>query len=531
MTRTVRLPPLEYVLFVDVDDEGEPSAAARVAMQAMAEAWNVSHVSQFEWHDEGGFETLGVVLPDGAHDAERDAVEHHLAQFERSSGIAAARGILPPYRTAEQHASAGFIAVLGGGAPPGFVTNAFASSGPRPSCAVCGRNGADEDRAQLRPLVIDSAFLRRTAAEQGQPVPDIINAEGGRLLVSSAVQAHLTSFGARGHSLVDVLDTETGQPSTDYALLRASTSWAGPCGVHTPCDPEGCPGCGHGRQSLGEAHVPRAATASLDFLATDPGGFAGLHVSRALFASLLDVGLGPLTAFGSIQTCDCAAPVLSPRSSTKPTDQTSLTATLEAMVSFVRAPSPMGHLRTCGSDDPDTEAVPLMHRIESGASPLALTQLESRYPDAASLRALAEQVDGIELFAPPSEDSTLPDLDAARMDPCGALRIERSSDWPRLRDEMRAWAADLEDPLLPIDGLPFATIPASSDLLVMSEGRVYYVSPLCAGPHNQVIAESLEALYGIVVHDLARFLMESASVVRYYGEDGEQRFPVAFAAR
>ncbi len=201
------------------------------------------------------------------------------------------------------------------------------------------------------------------------------------------------------------------------------------------------------------------------------------------------------------------------------------------MVSFVRAPSPMGHLRTCGSDDPDTDAVPLMHRIESGASPLALTQLESRYPDAASLRALAEQVDGIELFAPPSEDSTLPDLDAARMDPCGALRIERSSDWPRLRDEMRAWAADLEDPLLPIDGLPFATIPASSDLLVMSEGRVYYVSPLCAGPHNQVIAESLDALYGIVVHDLARFLMESASVVRYYGEDGEQRFPVAFAAR
>lgn len=113
-------------------------------------------------------------------------------------------------------------------------------------------------------MVVDPAFLRRATAVQGDPVPAIINTDGGHLVVSSAVQAHLTQFGARGYSLVDVLDVQTRRPSSEYAVLRATTSWAGPCLVHAPCDPEGCPGCGHGRQYLGERHVSREAVGPLD---------------------------------------------------------------------------------------------------------------------------------------------------------------------------------------------------------------------------------------------------------------------------
>lgn len=530
MTRKVRLPPLEYVLFVDQDEEGEACKKARTALHAMAEAWNAAHRSQFGWSDESGFETLGVVLEDGAHDPERDALEEHLAQFERRSGIRSARGIQGPYRSEEQYASASFVQILGDGSPHGFVTNAFASCGPRPTCAICGRTGADADRTRLRSLTIDSAFLRRAVAARRHPVPAIINTDGGQLLVSSGVQAHLAAYGARGYALVDVLDAETLQPSPDYALVRATTSWVGPCDVHTPRDPKGCPSCGHGCQYLGDLHVPREAVGPVDLLATHPQGFAGLHLSRALYASLLAAELGPLTAYGSMEACDCPATLLVPRQPTGRAEQTPPTGTLESLLTFVRASSPVAELRHCGSEGTATDTVPMMHRLASGASPLALTRLESRYPDAASLRPLAERTDGIELFAPRSEDATLLDLDTARMDPCAALRIERSSDWPRLRDEMRAWAEDLEDPLIPFDGLPFATIPASSDLLVMFEGRVYYVSPLCAGPHNQVVAESIDELYAIVVNDLAPFLMETASVVRYYGEDGEQCYPVRFAA-
>ena len=171
-----------------------------------------------------------------------------------------------------------------------------------------------------------------------------------------------------------------------------------------------------------------------------------------------------------------------------------------------------------------------MHRLGSKASPLALAALERKHPEVALLRPLAERVDGIELFSPVLEDPALPTLDAARMDPVAAFRIERASDWPRLQDEMHAWAENLEDPLIPHDGLPFATIPGSSDLLVLFDERVYYVSPLCAGAHNEVVADTLEEFFAIVIDDLARFLMETASVVRYYDENGDQSYPVAFTS-
>lgn len=275
---TVRLPPLEYMLVVDLDDEGEPQPVLRQALQRMTQPWNDSHTAQFVWRDEGGFETFSVILQGGAHDPERPTLERHLDAIEQASGVRASCGTAGPMRTAERHARADFIKVLAEGAPMGFVTNLYASSGPRPCCSTCGRDLADADRPSLRPLSIDVAYLRRWARKRGTPIP-------------------------------------------------------------------------------------------------------------------------------------------------------------------------------------------------------------------------------------------------------GMLCIDHRH---RLRDEMQAWAKDLEDPVIPHDGLPFATIPASSDLLVLFEGLVYYVSPLCSGPHNEVVAEDLEEFFGIVVGDLARFVMETASVVRYRDEQGEQWYPVAF---
>ncbi len=526
MTASVRLPPLEYALFVELDDEGEPRADVRAALEAMAESWNAGHDASFTWNDEDGFEMLSLVLPGGAQDPERPALERHLVALERAMGVKPARGVAGPPRTSAEHQDADFIQFLAGDAPAGFVTNRYASAGPRPRCSVCGRDGGDADRPSTRPLELDIASLERRAHARGIAPPHII-AIDHRWLVSAAVQAHLAESGAQGYTTVPVLDRATGQASTAYALLRATTTWSGWCDAHTPTDPPGCSGCGHDAQRLGFPHVQAAAVAGLDVVATHDNGFAGLHVSRRLFHGLTAAGFGPLQAYGSFDLCDCPASRWPASTDDAPSPQPIRTAPLDALLSFIRAPSPLAYVRRCGTTDPSTSR-PMMHRLGTKASPLALAALERSHPEVAQLRPLALQVDGFELFSPLLEDRALPSLDSARMDPVAGLRIERASDWPRLREEMQAWATHLEDPLIPHDGLPFATIPASSDLLVMFEGRVYYVSPLGGGPHNEVVADSLEAFFGIVVYDLARFLMETASVVRYYDDSGDQYYPVAF---
>ena len=104
------------------------------------------------------------------------------------------------------------------------------------------------------PLIVDESFLDRQihpSPNYAPPGLDLVNLEGGALLVSFRVAELLAENGVRGGELVPVISLETQKPSTRLSLLRADKAVLLPCEEHAPITPPGgCAGCGKIRGGL-----------------------------------------------------------------------------------------------------------------------------------------------------------------------------------------------------------------------------------------------------------------------------------------
>lgn len=512
MTKKQALPPLSYLTFLD-----DTKAAGRKALATLSATWNQGHESQFV----SASGAVSVALSGGYLDPERSVLEGLLGELQDAHGIRFHRGIESKYQGAADYPSADYIFVLGGGAVSGFFTNSLVALGPPRPCAECGKAGETE-RVLRGSLIIDA-----NRASLDASFPDLINHDGDLRVVSKRFADHLSAFGATGYRLHTIIDARSGQASDEFFLLGSTTVATLPCPEHTPSDPPRCPRCGQGGAQLGELQVQGQRCRDVDLLSLHSGGLARLYFSRALFASLRDEGFDVLAA-GALDKCAHNEPIKAEGAPALPPATPPPRASVSEFLAHFGNANPVVWVRRRGGSGLEGRAIPIAHRFAPPGEPAALDALEKRFPDVAFLRPLAERADGVALGEVPTRNGFC-SLDAARQDPTCALRIERSSDWPRLRNEMREWAAMLEDPLVPLDGIPFATVPATSDLLVCHHGRIYYVSPLYNRGHNQIIAQNLEELCGLLVHDLASFVMGTAAVATYHDEDRNQWFPSRYA--
>lgn len=446
----------------------------------------------------------------------------------------------------DTYETADFIQFIGDGAASGFVANEIEAMGPRQACEGCGREGRRKDRRVVSPLRVNEDFLVRSLEAAGRPRLDIVNRDGG-FLVSKRFADELTSYGASGFSLREVLRVDSDRPSDQYFLLVATTSIVNPCPIHTPMTGEPCSVCGAGGgNTLGDLHVEDELLAGLDFFSRHPFGLDALYMSRGLYLHLKAASID-LTPCGALDRCrhplspdrsQAARRVAMPSSSPPaPRPQCSV----EKLMRLLRAPHPSVDCER-GSESHPVCTVRLEHMIEPGADPAELDALERRFADIAHLRPLALQADGILLGYPvgqrPSMFPTRAAINATEgeVDVPAAIKFEKICDWPLLQEEMLgAFDALDEDsreyvgPFLGAHGVPFASIVGSGDVFVCADGQIWYFSPSGDNRyHNQVIAKSLTEFLGLVMTGLATFLNESASVTTYNGPDGETYWPRKF---
>jgi hypothetical protein len=534
---TFSYPPTEYLAM----REEQPDERAWGALKRFASRWNAAHCSQFV--DEG--DELSVTLPKGVRDPERGELAGALAELTRLHGCVTGRECVKSrYRGAAEYVTADVVAIVGEGPPLGFVANEIEAFRRRVSCDVCGREGRSNRARLVTTLRIREELLEPWLAASGSPPPDLLNLGNGGFLVSSRLARELASCGAKGYSLTPVLRGDTDEPSAEYLLLAATTAIVNPCPTHTPTTGAPCTRCGQGGGSrLGELHVEEPLVRSLDVFARDPDGFGGLHVSRDLYRHLLEAGMTGVLATGAMDRCEHEPPperrhavtlASAPPRRSEPAHPRPR-ASVDTFLRFVRAKdAKVDCVRAGRGGARRTFAVASM--VEPGASAAELDALEKRFPDAAYLRPLTTQADGILMFhqssCPPEAFPTRAAIDASQGAVCvpAAMRFEKACDWPALHDEVLQMSARLDSPFLGLGGVPFATIEGSSDVLVCKEGVFYYFSPLGNGYHNQVVARTLEGLLGLLTTDLAAFLRDTAGVTTYWDADGEQYVPETYHA-
>jgi hypothetical protein len=174
-------------------------------------------------------------------------------------------------------AEADFVAVFAAPSDVDAVTNAndvLESTGPCPSCGL-------QDAFDVR----QTGPFRR--GEQPDDV-DARNLPGGGLAVSRQVLDVLARVGATGFTSVDLVDERSGETSTTWRQLVASTAVLVPCPEHTVVDGDPfCPVCGRARgQVEGRVWIRAEQVAGLDVVARHGGRRAMLQVSRRVHDAL-----------------------------------------------------------------------------------------------------------------------------------------------------------------------------------------------------------------------------------------------------
>lgn len=510
-------------------ESDQPSRATWDALRALAVQWNANHRSQFIVDEE-----IRVTLSKGVVDPERQELEAALAKIKSVHGCRWREGAIPRYEGPAARATADFVDLIGSGAPAGFVANELEAFGAPALCEACGAHRGNRSRRLAAPIRINEHLLPRDAAL------DVVNLSNGGYLVSKRFAEELAAHGATGHALHSVLRDPDDVTSERYFLLVATTAIVGTCPTHTPMTRTPCPMCGNGGGDLlGNLHIEEGLLRGLDVFSRDRGGLSGLYIARGLYAHLTAKGMNIVTST-ALDRCPhepSPARINAAQSLVVPVPRVRAQrahCSVDAFMHFVRSPRPNVTCTRRGHHNvDDVRTFEVAHMVEPGALAAELDALEVRMADVAHLRALALQADGICIFyqgARPAMFPTLEAIHATEGEVCvpAAIQFEKSCDWAALQRMVQEASAYLDAPFLGAHGAPFATIVGSSHRLVCADGRIYYFAPGGDGLHNQVVAESLSELLGIVTTSLARLLMDGPSVTTYFDEEGDQYYPRAF---
>jgi hypothetical protein len=505
-------------------ESAQPTRAAWKALQAFAEEWNGTHESQ--WAKD--LFDLNLQLPRGLEDAEHAALEAGLAKLKRKHRIVGLEAIPAP-DSPEETLERAYISLVGEGPPQGLVVNELEAFGPPLPCPLCGRVKRERDAPLVGSLELDEGMLERGPGGSS----DLFNlANDGRLITRRFADA-LRDAGAAGYRLVPVRSALTGATSERLFVLAATHAVLGSCEEHAGRDHVStCAGCGVVDGRLDSFHAPERETRGLSVLSRHRFGLADLYFARETLRHLLSSGLRGLSASTAFDVCNAAAPT--PR--VRPAEQPDVARFVEppdaeglrAFLAHLEDPSPRFECSASSGRGPD-RTFDVAHLVEPGCSAEVFDAMERDVPEAKALRGLYTRANGLLLYCqvPPK---TYPTRQALRRgegeveDP-SFLRFEKAEAWRALRKEMLAYAADLEEPFVAADGVPFAQLTASADLLVCWHGAVYYFSPLANRFHNQRLARSVGGFLARVAHDPAAFLLDTASVARFHGPRGKQYVP------
>ncbi len=499
----------------------QPTRAAWKALCAFADAWNAAHESR--WTADPG--ELCLRLPGGLDDPERGALEQGLAALERAHRIVGLEAVAPPDVGPAALERAAYVSIVGGGPPSGLVVNELEAYAPPVPCPRCGRVDRARDAPLVGPLELDE---RRLESGPGTDA-DVFNlAHGGRLVTRRFADA-LRDAGATGYRLVPVR-SRTGEDSERHFVLAATHVALEPCVPHAPRDRvKVCPGCDVVGGTLERFHVPRGEDGGLSVLSRHRFGLADLHFARETYAFLRARGLRGISPSVGFDVCE-APSARPPRPAETPAvarfEEPSDAEGLRTFLAHLEDPRPRFVCGAAGDRGPE-RTFEVAHLVEPGCSSRAFDEVERALPEARALRGLYTRANGLLLYCQ-EQPRTFPTFEAMRSgdaDDPSFLRFEKLEAWPLLREELLEYAAHLGRPFVAERGVPFARLTASSDLLVCWRGAVYYFSPGANRYHDQRIARSVGGLLGRIVRDPAAFLMDTASVARFYGPRAKQYVP------
>lgn len=488
--------------------------------------WNGTHLSQFVREDG----QLRIDLKAGVEDAEFSELVGAVAELKRANSIEYFKGVDSPYAGPEAMERADFILVADDVPAHGFLLNEIEAFGAPIPCPACGDARRGADRPVLSPLMIDESVLSNGA-------PDFLSMANDTCLVSKRVAALLASHGAVGHRLSEVL-SPAGTPSQNYFLLSADNVLLDPCAVHTPRD-EGaiCSTCGAVSGSLlGHFHVSEAQVRGLSFFSKHRFGCADIYMSRDIFHLLKSSGVA-LSASAGLDTCphednedgarlQAAATPTAAKSEFK-------CAGVRGFLSHLDDPKPRFVCGPRGGSEPE-RTFDVVHMRQPGCSEAELDAAEKTLPELRHLRPLYEATNGVLLYCQagttPATFPTLAEMHRGEADDPSLMRLLPIDECLHAQQDMREQVRDFELPFGAVDGLPFAQLTASSDLLVCHEGAIYYFSPMYNRYHDQRIGDDLDEAFTRIFSAPARFLMDTASVATFYDEQGVQHYPKRYAS-
>jgi hypothetical protein len=258
---------VNVVWVVSLHAHEQPSAAVWERLVGATAAWNDDESATFDT----SLPFMRVAVVDDA--PTRDRLVGQLRD------VAGAVVHVDPSNRLEpsDFAEADYVGVFAAPSDVDVVTNAndvLESAGPCPACGL-------QDAFDVRQ---NGSFVLRKQPDDA----DVLNLPGGGLAVSQRVLDVLAHVGATGFTSIDLLDGPSGETSTQWRQLVASTAVLVPCPEHTivhgdPC----CRVCGRALgQVEGRVWIRAEKVAGLDVVARHRGRRAMLHVSRRVHDSL-----------------------------------------------------------------------------------------------------------------------------------------------------------------------------------------------------------------------------------------------------
>ncbi|MFK8003958.1 MAG: hypothetical protein AB8H86_30620 [Polyangiales bacterium] len=515
-------PPLSFLFFED----GQPTKAAWQALLALRTTWNGTHLSRFVREDGH----LRIDLKAGVEDPEFSEFAGAVAELKRSDSIEYFKGVDSPYAGPEAMERADFILVADDVPAHGFLLNEIEAFGAPLACPACGHARRGADRPVLAPLMIDEHVL----ADGPQ---DFLGMANDTCLVSKKVADLLASHGASGYRLSAVLSPQR-TPSQNHFLLSASNVLIDPCPVHTPRD-EGaiCATCGAVSGSLlGHVHVSDAQVQGLSFFSKHRFGHADIYMARDMFHLLKSSGVA-LSASAGLDTCrhednenGAGLRAAATPTAAKPAFEC---GGVRGFLSHLDDSRPRFVCGPRGGSERE-RTVDVVHMRQPGCSEAELDAAEQRLPEFRHLRPLYEASNGVLLYCQagttPATFPTLAEMHRGEAHDPSLMRLLPIDECLHAQQDMREQVRDFELPFGAADGLPFAQLTASSDLLVCHEGAIYYFSPMYNRYHDQRIGDDLDEAFTRIFSAPARFLMDTASVATFYDEQGVQYYPKRYAS-
>ena len=511
-----RFPPIAFLFFRD----SQPTKAAWQTLRDFGDTWNSAHVNRFVREED---DQLSVEFAAGVEDPELAELDEAIAVLKRTSDIRFFKGVDSPFNGPDALEHADFILAVGEGAPSGFLMNEIEAFGPPIPCSECAEQRLDGDRPVRAPLMIDE----RTLPDEGSF--DVLNMANGTSLVSKKTVELLSSQEVTGYRVSEVM-TAQGTPSENYFLFSADAVLLDPCGEHTPRD-EGaiCGSCGaRSGFVMGHVHVSDGQIQALSFFSMHRFGHASLYMAREVFHLLKSSGVSIFASVG-INTChhDDDGTRLHSAASPEASEPPPLQG-WRGFLSHLDDPRPQFVCGARGGQAP-TRTFDVEHLIQPAPSSAALDAAERTLPELQHLRPLFESANGALLYCQvgctPEKFPSLAAMRRGEADDPSMMRLLPMEECLPAQAEMREQIRDFDIPFIAADGMPFAQLTASSDVLVCHEGAIYYFSPMYNRYHNQRIGKDLDEAFTRIFSDPARFLMDTAAVATFYDEQGLQYYP------